>query len=429
MIPKAETTDYKSVNQGHAAQGTKGNNLKILIVQESDWLKKGPHDQHHLAEKLSLRGHEIRVIDFEISWRTQNNRGFFPKREVFSNVSKIYEGGQVTVIRPAIVKMKVPGVDYASLIFSHRQEINRQIKEFAPDVTIGLGILNSHIAMKAAQKSNIPFIHWWIDVLYMLIPFRCFQPLGKLVCRRTLRQADVVLVSNKRLRACVVEMGAPVEQTRVLAKGVDFRRFNPDVVDGSVVREQYGIKPDDIVITFIGVLSPIRGVREVALELSKVDEPHLKFLIVGTGSPEAELRQMQERYGLQERLIVTGQKPYDEIPGLVAASDICLLPYHNIELTKDLVPMKIFDYMAMGKPIISTRLPGMVEEFGEDNSVVYVDRPEDTVKKAMELVAEGSLSELGAKARKIVEGRSWDKVTDELERILEEAIRKKKGTK
>jgi glycosyltransferase involved in cell wall biosynthesis len=91
--------------------------------------------------------------------------------------------------------------------------------------------------------------------------------------------------------------------------------------------------------------------------------------------------------------------------------------------------MKIFDYLAMGKPIISTRLPGMVEEFGEDNGIVYVDRPEDTVKKAIELVAGGSLSELGAKARKLVEGRSWDKVTDELEMILNEAMGQKKGTK
>jgi glycosyltransferase involved in cell wall biosynthesis len=392
--------------------------LKILLVQESDWLRRGPHDQHHLVEKLSLRGHEIRVIDFEISWRTQNYRGFFPKKEVFSNVSKIYEGGQVTVIRPTIVKVKAPGVDYASLIFSHGREINRQIKEFAPDVIIGLGILNSYLAMKAAQKSNIPFIYWWVDVLYMLIPFKWFQPLGKFFCRKTLGQADVVLASNNRLGAHVVEMGAPVEQTRVLAKGVDFRRFNPDVVDSSVVREQYGIKPGDTVITFIGVLSSIRGAREVALELFKVDEPHLKFLIVGTGPPKAELLQMQERYSsLQERLIITGERPYDEIPGLLAASDICLLPYHKIELTKDLVPMKIFDYLAMGKPIISTRLPGMVEEFGEDNGIVYVDRPEDTVKKAIELVAGGSLSELGAKARKLVEGRSC------------EAMGQKKGTK
>jgi len=48
--------------------------MKILIVQETDGLRRKPVHQHHLAEKLSLRGHEIRVIDYEILWRTQGKR-------------------------------------------------------------------------------------------------------------------------------------------------------------------------------------------------------------------------------------------------------------------------------------------------------------------------------------------------------------------
>ena len=43
--------------------------MRILVVQETDWFEKGPLQQHHLMEKLSLRGHEIRVIDHEIIWK------------------------------------------------------------------------------------------------------------------------------------------------------------------------------------------------------------------------------------------------------------------------------------------------------------------------------------------------------------------------
>jgi hypothetical protein len=43
--------------------------MKILVVQESDWLEKGPHQSHHLMERMSARGHEVRVIDFEIQWK------------------------------------------------------------------------------------------------------------------------------------------------------------------------------------------------------------------------------------------------------------------------------------------------------------------------------------------------------------------------
>jgi len=399
--------------------------LKILIVQESDWLKRGPHEQHHLVEKMSLRGHEIRVIDFAIQWRTENNKRLFSNRQVFNNVSKIYHGGQVTLIRPTIVRIKVPGIDYASLIFSHSREINQQIKEFNPDIIIGLGILNSYIAMKIAKRNNIPFIYWWIDVLYLLIPFTCFHSLGKFMAKKTLRHSDIVLVSNKRLRNHVKSMCASPLQTHVLTKGIDFQNFNPDSVDRNTIRQNYGISSDDIVITFIGILSPVRGVKEVALELSKIDNPRLKFLVVGAGSTETELRQIREKYNLQERLILTGQRPYDEIPELTAASDICVLPFHNTGLTKDIVPTKVFDYAAMGKPIISTRLPGMLDEFGEDNGVVYVNRPEDIVAKTLELIQDGSIRELGLKTRKFVEGKSWDNITDEFEKILKKAIENK----
>ena len=37
--------------------------MKILLAQESNWLKRNPHQQHHLMERLSLRGHEIVVIE------------------------------------------------------------------------------------------------------------------------------------------------------------------------------------------------------------------------------------------------------------------------------------------------------------------------------------------------------------------------------
>jgi len=67
----------------------------------------------------------------------------------------------------------------------------------------------------------------------------------------------------------------------------------------------------------------------------------------------------------------------------------------------------------------------VVKEFGEGNGVVYVDRPEDVVAKAVELVQNGAVEKLGLKARSFVERNSWDTITDEFEEILEEAIKEK----
>ena len=83
--------------------------------------------------------------------------------------------------------------------------------------------------------------------------------------------------------------------------------------------------------------------------------------------------------------------------------------------------------MAMKKPVIATKLPGVMKEFGEDNGVVYVDKPEDVVMKAIELIRNSQLEEVGVKAGDFVKKYSWDNVTDEFEAILEELIKEKRG--
>ena len=108
--------------------------MRILLVQESDWLARGPHQQHHLMDRLSLNGHQIRVIDYEITWREREMRGLYTRKRVFRHVSKVIEEADITLIRPGI--LKIPVLDYLFLILSHRIEIGHQIEEFHPDVII-----------------------------------------------------------------------------------------------------------------------------------------------------------------------------------------------------------------------------------------------------------------------------------------------------
>ena len=399
--------------------------MRILFTQETDWLKRNPAQQHHLAEMLSLRGHEIRVIDYEFLWRTQGERELYSRRQVFDNVWKIHPNASITVIRPSIVK--VPWLDYVSLLISHSREISRQIKEFTPNVIIGLGILNSYLSARAAKANNIPFIYYWIDVLHRLIPFKPFQVVGAVVENRALKQADKVLVINDKLSDYVLRLGAPAERTQVLRAGIDTRQFNPSA-DGHAVRKQHGLNEQDMILFFMGWLYNFSGLKEVALQLAKTHNDNLKLLIVGEGDAYEELQSIREKYNLQDRLILTGKKPYQEIPSFIAASDICLLPaYPDEKIMQDIVPIKMYEYMAMKKPVIATRLPGVMKEFGEGNGVVYIDKPEDAGAKALELVQNGDVEKLGSKARSFVERYSWDRITDDFERILEEAIKEKRN--
>lgn len=290
---------------------------------------------------------------------------------------------------------------------------------------IGFSILNSYLAMKAARRNDIPFIYYWIDVLHRLIPFKPFHPIARIVESKTLKQADRVLVINDQLKEYVTKIGATPERTQVLRAGIDIEQFSPKE-NGSAIRKQYGLKRNDTVLFFMGWLYNFSGLKEVALQMAETKDSNLKFLIVGEGDAYDELQQIRQKYNLKDRLILTGKKPYQEIPAFIAASDICLLPAYTTEkIMQDIVPIKMYEYMAMAKPVVSTRLPGVIKEFGKDNGVVFVSQPEDAIKKAIELTKGGSLKRLGAKARRFVERSSWDNITDEFEKILKEVVREK----
>lgn len=395
--------------------------MKILLVQESDWLKRGPHQQHHLMERLSIKGHDIRVIDYEVSWKNETNKEIYSKRKVFSKVSKFYDGANIYVIRPTIIK--IPILDYISIIFTHGIEIRKQIKNFKPDVIIGFGILNTFIAATLSRRNNIPFIYYLIDELHRFIAFKIFQPLGKIIKSRTLKLSDRVIVINKKLRDYVISLGANPQKTYIVSAGVDLDRFLNS--DDRSIRKKYGIKKDDIVLFFMGYLYNFSGLKEVSLELAKLKdkERNIKLLIVGEGDIYNDLQEIKDKYKLKDKIILTGKQPYKKIPEFIAASDICLLPAQNIEIMRNIVPIKIYEYMAGCKPVISTKLQGIIKEFGNDNGVIYVDKPEDVLKKAIELIENEDIEEEGRKARKFVEKYGWDNIIDKFEKILEEVVR------
>lgn len=391
--------------------------MKILVVQDTDWLKRNPYQHTHLAERLAQRGHEIRVIDYEILWREAGKRELYSRRQVF-HVSKVITEVKIMVIRPGILKL--PVLDYASMLYTYSKEINRQIQEFMPDIVFGNDILTTYLAFKAAKKNKIPTIFYSIDIDYKLIPYKFLQRIGKLIESKNIRNADLVLSINEGLREYTIRMGADPDKTRVIRAGIDSKRFSPSI-NGKKIREKYGIREDDTVLFFMGWLYHFSGLKEVALELAKIKEekPNVKLLIVGDGDAFDDLQKLREENHLDGQIIMTGKQPYESIPEFIAAADVCLLPAYNNEIMRDIVPIKFYEYMAMGKPVIATKLPGVMKEFGEDHGVIYVDRSEEALKRAMELIENGHIEEEGRKAREFVEDKGWEKITDEFESLLE----------
>ena len=396
--------------------------MKILVVQESDWLERNPHQQHHLMERMAERGHQIKVIDYPIDWQNDDDSGLIYHKEVYENVSKIKENTHIEVIRPGFIKIK--GLNYATLFFTHKKEIEYQIKEFNPDVILALGILNSYNASKLAKKYGIPFVYYFIDVIYALIPEKVFQKIGRMFTEKTIRNADLVITINKKLSEFAYSVGAKPDSTMLIDAGIDLNSYNP-YLDDSRICEEYGINKDDIVLFFMGWIYEFAGMKELARALgqNKDKYPNYKILVVGDGDAYDEMCEIRDEYDIADQLILTGKQPFEKIPEFLASADFCLLPaYIDEPIMQDIVPIKIYEYLAMKKVVIATELPGLSKEFGYGNGIEYIQEASEVLTTVEDILSNGRYDEIAGNAREYVKSNDWEAITDKFEEAMKKLL-------
>lgn len=403
--------------------------MRILLLQDAEWRKKGPHHQHHLMELLSRRGHKIKVIGFDQLWREEKN-GIVSKRVVDKDIARFYVGAKVTFIKPFF--LKIPIIDYITYLFSSQIEVKKQISDFRPDVVIGFSSIISNLwGAVYANNKHIPYIYYWYDIVHTLNVPKPFSLIAILIEKIIISRSTSIVVINEALKDYIISFGADPLITEVISGGIDHNRFNPTKFDRKSIRREFGFDDADLVLFFMGWIYEFSGMDRVVIELSKFKKKSaskIKVLIVGEGDYYHKLKALINNYHMEDRVIMTGKRPYEDIPGLIAASDICLLPAIDNEIMRHIVPIKMYEYLAMQKPVISTELPGILKEFGYNNGVIYIRHPEEAIAKALELTPEDIMNN-SDRAKKFISYYNWDYIIDEFESHLNRLINSRCGNK
>lgn len=274
--------------------------------------------------------------------------------------------------------------------------------------------------MDQARRHNIPFVYYVIDELHRLVPEEFLQPIAKVFEKGNNRNANRVISINEGLREYTENMGADPTKTEVIRAGVDFQRFSQ--ADGSEIRKRYGFTDEDTVMFFMGWLYDFSGLDQVALGLANSGNPHLKMLVLGKGELWDRLQEIRERYEMEDQLVLEGWKPYDEVPSYLAAADICLLPAQKNEIMQNIVPIKMYEYMAAGKPVICTSLHGVITEFGNENGIHYIDSPEEVIPLTTALIDGSSIEKEGQLAQYFVAENDWNVITASFELALRDIV-------
>jgi glycosyltransferase involved in cell wall biosynthesis len=224
-------------------------------------------------------------------------------------------------------------------------------------------------------------------------------------------------------RGKLVERGVDAQRIDVIPNGVDLGAFAAGA-DGSGVRERYRLG-DHFVCAYLGTIGMGCGldvVLRAAQLLRERGRDDVRFLLVGDGAVREELEARAHAEGLDERVIFTGRQPKNDMPAFLAATDACLVHLTRTELFKTVLPSKIFEGAAMGKPII-LGVEGFAAELvasAEAGICIQPENEHELVEATSKLAADPALARrLGAAGHERIASRyTYDRLAAEYEQLL-----------
>jgi hypothetical protein len=169
--------------------------------------------------------------------------------------------------------------------------------------------------------------------------------------------ADTVIVVSDGFRANLISRGVPAGKVHTIRNGVDPGEFAPDTPADPELRASLGAGPGDCLVLYAGTHGISQGLTSVADAAARLSEappdgePAIRFAFVGEGADKARLEQRVADVGLSHVVLRPGV-PHEQVPALLAAADICLVPLRDVPLFSSFIPSKMFECLAAGKPVV-----------------------------------------------------------------------------
>ena len=246
--------------------------------------------------------------------------------------------------------------------------------------------------------------------------------------RRMLRQAAaVVAVSEGVRRSIITDLGVGDDRVWTVPNGANTEVFRP--MDKLESRRSLGIRPTDRVICYVRSLAPWQGVRHLLAASARLKHKGVEqmVLILGTGPEESHLKAYAEKLGISTSVQFVGAPSNSRVPVYVNAADVCTAPF---ETTRRASPIKIFEYLACGKPVVASDVDEVGSFLRQTGSGVVVEpaNPE-VLSEAIEWLfrhpAESDL--MGLRGRAAVQRtRSWATTAAGVAGVLGKAVSRKR---
>ncbi len=203
----------------------------------------------------------------------------------------------------------------------------------------------------------------------------------------------------------------------------DTESFDPKKFNKGSIRKKYKIDKNEKIVMFFGTPRPHKGLEDLIKAVALTKKTNLTIIIVGIDRDKysRELTRKGKKK-LKEKIRFYGLQPFKKVPEFLTIADLIVIPQQKNPATIGQVPAKVFDAMAMAKPIIATRVSDLPEILDSCGWIVEPENPKQLTKTIQYVLSNPKEADkMGQKARqKCIEKYSWDA----MEKLLVEVFKK-----
>jgi len=395
--------------------------MRILVTSIVD-IKKAAHNRVHQFIKYLSQNHSLTVLSINDWWKWQQTdiklyqQGF----------EHILQGVNLKYLTERRISPILQEVSSVIMLTMHRKEVDYE--RFNAHLNYNT-LISGYFVARKMKSLGIETVYDIADDLPQMIRISpqlppLLRPLGRLIgdimLRKNINIARRITFTSNTLKN---SYRIPESKSEHIPNGVDTELFKN--YPSQRLKEQLGIH-QDFVIGYVGVLREWVEFEPVfaALEALGENYPNLRVLVIGEEGGLEKTKDLARRHRISDKVIFSGTVPYTQVPEYISCMDICLIPRKPNPVSEKMLPLKLFEYMACEKPVISTRLRGIMEAV--QNRVVYASTEKEYQEAIVKLYNREELrGEIGREGRRFVEKNySWQSAASRLEEILKEVSRK-----
>jgi glycosyltransferase involved in cell wall biosynthesis len=227
--------------------------------------------------------------------------------------------------------------------------------------------------------------------------------------RLSIAIATAVLTVNEAMAERLVGLGIRPDKVHVVVNRPSLARFDQTAEPTRAFAEDGSIR-----LVYAGALTPTYELDVAIDAIGRLasDRPDLPlvFDVYGRGDAEPGLRARAERLGVDDRVRFHGRIPIEAVPAAVARADLGLAPTRLDRFTDVSLSTKVFEYAAMGKPVVAARLPLVERTFPAGTVRTYEPGDAGSLATAIAAICDDpdGRSDAVAATLAIVRERSWE---------------------